>query len=184
MPDYRRWFVPGGTFFFTVVTAERRPILCDELARCCLRRAIETIRMRRPIEIVAFALLPEHFHTVWTLPQGDSDYPTRIRRIKNEFTSEFLVNGGKEAPRSSSRQDKHERGVWQRRYWEHTIRDEDDLKRCVDYIHWNPKKHGHVLNVRDWPWCSFHRFVALGEYTLDWGAEDPAPDYHDPEWDE
>ena len=184
MPDYRRWYVPGGTFFFTVVTADRRPILCDELARHCLRRAIETIRVRRPIEIVAFVLLPDHFRAVWTPPQGDSDYATRLRRIKVEFTGAYLINGGSEAPLSESRQQKHERGVWQRRYWEHTVRDEDDLKRCVDYIHWNPRKHGYVLNVRDWQWSSFHRYVALGEYTRDWGANDPVPGYDDPEWGE
>jgi putative transposase len=184
MPDYRRWFVPGGTFFFTVVTAERRPILCSELGRYCLRKAMETIRARRPIEVVAFVLLPDHFHTIWTLPEKDADFPTRLRRIKDEFTSAYLVNGGSEAQRSESRQDKHERGIWQRRYWEHSVRDEDDLKRCVDYIHWNPKKHGYVLNVRDWQWSSFHRYVASSEYTLDWGAEDPAPGYNDPEWGE
>jgi putative transposase len=140
--------------------------------------------VRRPIEVVAFVLMPDHFHTVWTLPRGDSDYPTRLRRIKEEFTSVYLINGGKEVPRSTSRLDKNERGVWQRRYWEHTVRDENDLKRCVDYIHWNPKKHGYAANIRDWPYSSFHRYVALGEYTLDWGADDPVPNYNDPEWGE
>jgi len=184
MPDYRRWYVRGGTFFFTVVVANRRPILCDESARRFLREAIETIRGNRPIGLVAIVLVPDHFHTVWTLPQGDSGYPTRLRRIKEEFTRSYLAAGGTEAPISASRGERCERGVWQRRYWEHTILDEDDLKRCVDYVHWNPKKHGYVTNVRDWPYSSFHRYVALGEYTQEWGAEDPAPGYTDPEWGE
>jgi putative transposase len=128
--------------------------------------------------------MPDHFHTVWTLPRGDSAYPTRLRRIKEEFTQSYLAQGGSEAPISASRDEKGERGIWQRRYWEHTVLDEDDLKRCVDYVHWNPKKHGYVTNVRDWPWSSFHRYVVLGEYTQDWGAQDPAPGYVDPEWGE
>ena len=184
MPDYRRWYVPGGTYFFTVVVEQRRHILCDEMAHRCLHEAIATIRAKRPIELVAFVLLPEHFHTVWTLPQGDSNYPTRLRRIKEEFTQSYLAHGGSEAPRSHSKEEKNERGVWQRRYWEHTVQNEEDLKRCVDYIHWNPKKHGYVTNVRDWPWSSFHRYVELGEYTRDWGADDPTPGYDDPEWGE
>lgn len=92
--------------------------------------------------------------------------------------------GGVELPVSESREGKKERGIWQRRYWEHTVRDEEDLKRCVDYIHWNPKKHGYVTRVRDWPYSTFHRFVAQGEYEINWGAADPTPGYSDPEWGE
>jgi putative transposase len=184
MPDYRRWYVPGGTYFFTVVTANRRPILCDQSARRCLHDAIETVRKRRPIGLAAIVLLPDHIHTIWTLPTGDAAYPMRWKRVKEEFTAVYLANGGVETPRSPSQLRQGERGVWQRRYWEHLVRDEDDLKRCVDYVHWNPKKHGHVTNVRDWQWSSFHRYVGLGEYADDWGAEDPTPGYDDPEWGE
>ena len=184
MADYRRWYVPGGTFFFTVVSCARRPILCDEEARPCLREAIETIRQDRPVQLVAMVLLPDHVHTVWTLPEGDTEYPIRWKRIKEEFTREYLARGGAEVPRSLSRMRQGERGVWQRRYWEHTVRDESDLKRCVDYVHWNPKKHGYVTRVRDWPWSSFHRYVEAGEYAPDWGAHDPTPGYDDPEWGE
>jgi len=184
MPDYRRWYVPGGTYFFTAVTANRRPILCDTLARKCLHNAIETIRNRHPIELAAIVLLPDHVHTIWTLPQGDAAYPLRWKRIKEEFTLSYLVSGGTEVPPSPSRLRQGERGVWQRRYWEHAVRDEEDLKRCVDYVHWNPKKHGYVSNVCDWHWSSFHRYVELCEYTRDWGAEDPTPGYDDPEWGE
>ena len=184
MPDYRRWYVPGGTFFFTAVTCSRQPILCRNVARRWLREAFKTVRDKWPIALTAIVLLPDHLHTVWTLPKGDSQYPTRWRRIKEEFTRDYLAHGGKETPLSDSRAAKGERGVWQRRYWEHTVKSEDDLKRCIDYVHWNPKKHGYVVSVRDWPWSSFHRYVDLGEYTLEWGAEDPTPGYDDPEWGE
>ena len=184
MPDYRRWYVPGGTYFFTLVTANRQPILCGDAARRFLRKALETVREKRPIDLVAIVLLPDHLHTIWTLPVGDTDYPTRLRRMKEEFTVSYLAEGGTEAATSRSRKEKKERGVWQKRYWEHTVKDEEDLKRCVDYVHWNPKKHGLVANVRDWPWSSFHRYIELGEYTRDWGANDPTPGYNAPEWGE
>jgi putative transposase len=184
MPEYRRWYVPGGTFFFTVVTHHRRPILTGELARRCLHDAFERVRADRPFDLVAIALLPEHLHAIWTLPTGDSGYPIRWTQIKEAFTRRYLEAGGEEAPPSDSRVRRREWGVWQRRYWEHTVRDEADLKRCVDYVHFNPKKHAHVANVRDWPWSSFHRFVAMGEYTANWGADDPTPGYHAPEWGE
>lgn len=184
MSDYRRYFVTGGTYFFTVVTHERRPLFADEYARRILRESIQTIRSRRPFELVAICLLPDHLHTVWSLPAGDSDYSPRWRRIKEEFTRGWLSSGGTEGQRSESRQSKQERGVWQRRFWEHTVRDEDDLKRCVDYIHWNPRKHSLVDRVRDWRWSSFSRFVAEGEYEIDWGGEDPCKGWTVPEWGE
>jgi putative transposase len=184
MSDYRRWYVPGGTYFFTVVTHNRRPILCDDLARECLRESMEIIRAKRPMEIVAVVLQPDHLHTVWSLPTGDDDYSIRWKRIKEEFTVRYLSRGGIESPVNSSRVRQGERGIWHRRFWEHTVRDEEDLQRCVDYVHWNPKKHGRVSNIRDWAWSSFHRYVKLGEYTRDWGAEDPTPGYNEPEWGE
>jgi putative transposase len=184
MPDYRRCYEPGGTFFFTLVTHHRRPILDTDLTRSCLREAINEVRTKWPFTMVAIVLLPDHLHSVWTLPSGDARYPIRWKRIKEQFTRRYLRAGGEEIPPGISRQRHCERGVWERRYWEHTVRDEDDLKRCVDYVHWNPKKHGYVGNVRDWPWSSFHRYVAMGEYTLEWGAEDPTPGYNDPEWGE
>ncbi len=184
MPDYRRWYEPGGTYFFTAVAHVRRPIFCGDMARGCLHDGIEIVRKKWPFKLVAIVLLPDHIHTVWTLPPGDARYPTRWQRLKEEFTRAYLGRGGAEVPPSLSRLLQGERGVWQRRYWEHTVSDEEDLKRCVDYVHWNPKKHGYVDNVRDWPWSSFHRYVGWGEYTLDWGAKDPTPDYNDPEWGE
>ena len=107
-------------------------------------------------------------------------YPVRWKRIKQEFTRRYLKAGREEVPPSRSRVRHAEPGIWQRRYWEHTIEDEDDLKRCVDDAHWDPKKHRYVANVRDWPWSSFHRFVTMGEYTPDQGPDDPVPAYDDP----
>jgi len=181
MSDYRRWFVPGGTYFFTVVTHDRRALLTTELGRQCLHAAIQYVRGNRPFAMVAIVLLPDHLHAVWTLPTNDHDYSARWRRIKGRFTRDYLAGGGNEGGVSSSRAARGERAVWQRRFWEHVCRDEDDVKRCVDYIHWNPVKHGLVPRVRDYPWSSFGRFVRLGEYVPDWGGENPCPGWNLPE---
>src|SRR5262249_50405360 len=151
-------------YFFTAVTQDRRPILTTDRARPLLRTAIETEQRKRPFDLVAIVLLPDHLHAVWTLPPGDDDYSTRWQRIKEALTEDFLAAGGSEATRSASRKKHRERGVWQRRFWEHTVTDEDDFQRCVDYVHWNPVKHGIVARVADYPWSSFHRFVDRGMY--------------------
>ncbi len=184
MPDYRRNYVPGGTYFFTCTTYRRWPILTTELGRRCLREAILEVQTQHPFEIVAIVLIPDHWHTIWTLPPGDDRYPMRWSRIKEEFTERWLAGGGRERFQSISRRKHRMRGIWHRRYWEHTVRDEDDLERCVDYIHWNPRKHDLVRRVRDWPWSSFHRYVALGQYDIGWGGVDPVPDWNNPEWGE
>jgi putative transposase len=131
------------------------------------------VKTRHPFDLLADVLVPDHLHAVWALPPGDSAYPARWAQLKQSFTRSFLASGGAEGCRSASRVRRRERAVWQRRYWEHTIRDEDDLKRCVDYIHWNPVKHGLVERVQDYPWSTFHRFVRPGEYDLDWGRVNP-----------
>jgi len=184
MPEYRRNYVAGGTYFFTCVTHRRAPILTSDLGRRCLREAMVKVRRDYPFEIVAIVLLPDHWHSVWTLPSGDDRYSLRWMRIKEEFTESWLKGGGIELSQSESRQKHRQRGVWHKRYWEHTVRDEDDLKRCVDYIHWNPRKHRLVHRVQDWPWSSFHRLVVAGEYDIDWGGTDPSPGWDDPEWGE
>ncbi|TIC84745.1 REP-associated tyrosine transposase [Crenobacter intestini] len=163
MTAYRRWRVAGASYFFTVVLAERGSRLL--VARIdALREAFACVMHERPFRIDAAVVLPDHLHCIWTLPSGDSDYPERWRRIKVAFTRRVpdLV------PPSASRQEKGERGVWQRRYWEHLIRDEADWCHHVDYIHFNPVKHHLVARVRDWPYSSFHRFVAAGVYPADW----------------
>ena len=121
MPNYRRLYIPGGTYFFTLVTHGRRPLFSQECWRTALRHAIETIQSNRPFTIEAFVLLPDHLHCIWTLPPSDADYSNRWRRIKEEFTNAFLENDGKELEVSKSRSDRSERGVWQRRFWEHAV---------------------------------------------------------------
>jgi len=179
MANYRRAWVPGGTFFFTVVTHRRRAIFTDAIARQFLRTAFQEVQERRPFQIDAIVLLPDHLHCVWSLPPDDADYPTRWRQIKKRFTQQYLARGFPEAALSVGRKRQGDRGVWQRRYYEHTVRDEEDLKHCIDYLHLNPVKHRLVERVRDWPWSSFHRYVRLGEYPIDWGG---APELYGDEW--
>ncbi len=184
MPDYRRLFRAGGTFFFTVVTHNRRGFLCEPLARHCLRSAIEKVRLERPFEMLAFVLLPEHFHCVWRLPEGDENYSTRMACIKKDFTKAWLAGGGDEIDISRSRRERRERGVWQRRYWEHAIRDQDDLCRHVNYIHYNPVKHDVAECPHLWPYSTFHRWAEEGYYAKDWlcgcgGGRGEPPDFED-----
>ena len=169
MPNYRRAYIPGGMFFFTLVTERRAGILTDTTARRLLRDAIVRCRARWPFRVEAIVLLPDHLHTVWSLPRGDSAYSRRWAWIKKEFTKSWVAEGGAEAAVSDSRLRNRRRGVWQRRFWEHYLEDEDDLERHLDYIHYNPVRHGLVNAPREWPYSSFHRFVKLGAYPLEWG---------------
>jgi len=175
MPEYRRYFVEGGTYFFTVVTAEREPLFLDPWARYFLGRVMREQRQNMPFETVAIVLLPDHLHAIWTLPSGDKAYSARWQAIKARFTSEWLDFGGSETAISSGYQAQRRRGVWQARFIEHTIRDEDDLHAHADYLHYNPVKHQLARCPKDWPWSSFQRFVQLGHYDADWGCSD-----HDP----
>jgi putative transposase len=183
MSDYRRWRVSGGTYFFTLVTANRLPILTTDVGRKLLRNAIDHVQAERPFQIEAMVLLPDHLHAVWQLPRNDADYSQRWSSIKERFTREWIKSGGVEAATSASRAAHRERGVWQRRFWEHTCRDETDIERALDYIHWNPCKHGLVRRVVDYPWSTFSRYVTAGHYPSDWGCTDPAPDWTGPEWE-
>jgi putative transposase len=166
MPDYRRNRVPGGCYFFTVNLLERRSdILVSHID--LLRDAVRKVHTARPFHIDAWVVLPDHMHAVWTLPPGDSDYSARWRAIKVVF-SKALPKTEHLSPR---RVTKRERGIWQRRFWEHTIRDERDYAAHLDYVHINPVKHGLVGCVRDWPHSSFHRCVARGMYPPDWAGD-------------
>ncbi len=172
MSHYRRCYLPGGSFFLTVVTERRAGILCADLARAGLRAAILECQRQFPFRLDAIVLLPDHFHAILTLPPRDADYSKRIGIIKKHFTQSWLASGGAEQSRSVSRQRHRRRGVWQRRFWEHTLRDERDYTNHVNYLHFNPVKHGHVACPRDWPYSSFHRWVDLGVYAPDWGCGD------------
>jgi putative transposase len=157
MANFRRNFVPGGSYFFTVnLFDRRRRLLVEHVA--ALRTAFDYARTRHPFEIAAAVVLPNHLHAIWVLPDGDADYALRWRLIKSAF-SRVLPNDEKLSP---SRAHKGERAIWQRRYWEHTLRDEKDFEHHVDYIHFNPVKHGHVGRVQDWPYSTFHRMVREG----------------------
>jgi len=162
MTDYRRNFIAGGSFFFTVNLAERwRRLLTEHIDE--LRTAFRETRRHHPFTIDAMVVLPDHLHAVWTLPEGDADFATRWRLIKSGF-SRRVATGERI---SDSRAAKAERGIWQRRYWEHTIRDEADFARHLDYIHINPVKHGLVTRVGDWPYSSLHRMVKIGIHPED-----------------
>jgi putative transposase len=164
MTNYRRAQFEGGYYFFTVVTHRRRPFLTGAHARACLRAAWEETRRCSDFEVVALCLLPDHLHCVWKLPEGDCDFSLRWSRIKASFTRRYLCTGGAEYGQSPSRNRKRERGIWQRRFWEHQIRDEKDLQRHVDYVHYNPVKHGLVERVEDWPWSTYHGYIREGLY--------------------
>jgi putative transposase len=140
----------------------------DEPCVSILREAFRYVLKNHPFHIEAIVILPDHIHTIWTLPEGDSDYPTRWRLLKSHFSHHFP--NGQHSPVSSSRSRKGELEVWQRRYWEHQIRGEEDYARHVEYIHYNPVKHGLVQSVAEWPYSSFHRFVREGFYQEDWGT--------------
>jgi putative transposase len=164
MSNYRRAFVPGGTWFFTVNLQRRHhnDLLVREIA--LLRDVVRRVRVKYPFHIDAWVVLPEHLHCVLSLPSGDSDFSQRWRLIKSGF-SRSLPNT---EPRSAVRKAAGERGIWQRHFWEHWIRDDEDYRRHLDYVHVNPLKHGHVARVRDWPYSTFHRYVAMGVYPVDW----------------
>ena len=166
MPNYRRVWRPGGTFFFTLTLLDRRT---DLLVRHieALREAVRVTKAQRPFDIDAWVVLPEHMHWIITLPEGDADYANRIKAMKIRFVQ--AVPRGE--MRNPARVSRGERGIWQRRFWEHEIRDEADFARHVDYIHFNPVKHGLVTRVRDWPYSTFHRYVERGVLAPDWGGD-------------
>lgn len=133
---------------------------------------------KHPFKVEAICLLPDHLHCIWKLPPDDYDYPKRWRLIKAKFSRLYLKAGGEEGFRNDSRNMKKERAIWQRRYWEHTIKDEEDFARHFDYIHYNPVKHGYVKKAADWKWSSFHRYLRLGYFDEDWGFCDTVAGKH------
>jgi putative transposase len=167
VPHYRRNY-EGDHFFFTVVTEARRSLFLSEGTRNLLTEAMRKTREEHPWENVAMVLLPDHLHLLWRLRPDDTDYSLRIGSFKRRFTRAFLKAGGQESPVSSARRRQRYRGVWQRKFWEHTIRDARDFHMHLDYIHMNPVKHGLVERPGDWPWSSFHRYVRMGWYEDDW----------------
>ena len=152
MVDYRRYYLKGGSWFFTVNLRDRESrFLVQHID--ALRQAVAIVHKQKPFHIDAWVVLPEHLHCIWTLPDNDSDFPSRWRAIKKHFSG---LTGA--------------HNVWQPRYWEHAIRNQKDYRSHVDYIYINPIKHGWVRQVRDWPYSTFHRDVSRSLYPVDWGG--------------
>lgn len=170
MPQYRRSKTKGGAFFFTVCTLGRQPLLIQAGVRTALRAAIKLVRSKYPFSIDAWVLMPDHLHCIWTLPEDGANFGLRWALIKQQVTKRCAHIFHPEGGQSTSRIKRRESGLWQRRFWEHQIRDETDLLNHMNYLHWNPVKHGHVRRVSDWPYSTFHRFVAAGIYPRDWGG--------------
>lgn len=169
MSHYRRAYTPGASYFFTVVSHARKPVFLEERFRQALREAITSTRIHYPFIIDAWVLLPDHMHCIWTLPNNDHRFSNRWSIIKRQVSQ--ACAGNVSPPHLSiSRNKRRESGLWQRRFWEHQIRDDDDFQRHVDYIHWNPVKHQHVAKVVDWPYSSFHRYVKAGLLPHNWGT--------------
>lgn len=166
MPNYRRAWVPGGTYFFTVNLCERRrQLLVDRID--ALRDAFRAAHAVRPFSMPTWVVLPDHLHCLWVLPEGDADIATRWRHIKALFSRAVPTGEWRTARRLA----KAERGIWQRRYWEHLVRDDADMHAHVDYIHINPVKHGHVVRAVDWPYSSFHHYLRHGVLPMDWACD-------------
>jgi putative transposase len=179
MPSYRRDYVKGGCYFFTVVTYQRQRILLDEPFRTALRLSIGEVRQTLPFTTQAWVLLPDHLHCLWTLPEDDYDFSQRWLQIKAGVirrVGDLYFDPGR---LSRSRQKRNESTVWQRRFWEHRIKDERDFARHMDYIHFNPVKHGLVQKPGEWPYSTFGQCVRKGLYEAGWGD---AVYFEEPYW--
>ena len=171
VPNYRRAKQPGGTYFITQVTYNREPWLISDIARQALRDAIIHVRQKYPFVINAFVLLPDYFHCLWTLPETDSDLSTRMRLIKTSVTKQYGKKLGINAEVSDGRDKRKESNLWQRRFWEHLIRDERDFVNHCNYIHYNPLRHHLCQFPHDWQFSTIHRFMEQGLYSGNWGND-------------
>ncbi len=172
MPNHRRANVAGGTYFFTVVTYRRQTFLCNENVRDALRNGIRTTQITYPFKIDAWVLLPDHLHCIWTRPQGDASFGIRWAMIKRFVSKQCSPELHRDDWMNGSKQRRKESTIWQRRFWEHLIRDEKDFEKHVDNIHYNPVKHNLVSRACDWPYSTFHRYIRKGVYSKDWGGGD------------
>ena len=170
MSRYRRSITQGATFFFTLNTFRRQPVLLHDQVRAALREGLKEVRGRLPFRIHAWVLLPDHLHCIWELPPGDAAFGLRWGQVKRHVTRACSRELEGLPLLTASGKKRHEGALWQRRFWEHQIRNEADFARHVDYIHWNPVKHGHVRQAAEWPYSTFHRYVRSGVYAEDWGG--------------
>ena len=164
MVNYRRQHVSGGMYFFTVTLKNRQSGLLVDKAGL-LGEVMRAVQAKKPWETLAIVIMPDHLHALWKMPAGDDDYSSRWRAIKSGFVRSLAKTG-----HVVDRNQRGEADIWQRRFWEHAIRDEDDLYRHIDYIHFNPVRHGQVSRVIDWPCSSFHRYVMQGVLPSDWAG--------------
>lgn len=170
MSTYRRTNITGTTYFFTVVTFRRQAFLCDKPVRNALRNAVLETRAVHPFTVDGWVLLPDHLHCIWTLPPGDAAFGKRWAMIKRAVTKACGASLVREEWMNNSMRRRNESTSWQRRFWEHAIRDEADFAKHMDYVHYNPVKHGLVQQVKDWPFSTFHRYVKAGFYPENWGG--------------
>ena len=170
MSEYRRCYIPGGTFFLTLVTYNRYPLFesIENINR--LRNAVAKVKTEKPFMILGAVVLPDHIHFLWQLPPNDSNYSQRLSRLKVLFTRSLRGKKVLSQNISASRRKHRESNVWQRRFWEHTIKDETDLQQHLDYIHYNPVKHNLVSCPHLWQYSSFSRWVKKGKYPQNWGC--------------
>lgn len=170
MSQYIRSTTQGGIYFFTLVTYKRRKIFCNADFLHVFKQSIKYIQHRYPFEILAWVQMPDHLHCIWQMPIDDANYSMRwsqIKRLTTQSCPQYHLSHDK---LNASKIKRNEKGVWQRRFYEHEIRNEQDLKNHLDYLHYNPVKHGLVDNVGDWQYSSFHRLVGEGYYPADWGS--------------
>ena len=167
MPNYRRTRIAGGTYFFTVVTFRRLPLLASSSGISVLQSSFEAVMTRHPFTVEAMVIMPDHLHCSWTLPDGDHDFSTRWRLAKARFSRACQRSPVERIPSSLLR--KREKGVWQQKFWEHCIRDDTDFNAHCDYIHYNPVKHGLAQSPGEWQHSTFGQFVQAGFYPPDWG---------------
>jgi len=170
MPNYRRDQTPGATWFFTVVAFQRRPIFCNRKFRNSLKRAILRTQENHPFKINAWALLPDHLHCIWTLPVDDPDFSTRWKLIKQYVSRDCQSEYQLQVSLPAAKRKRRESSIWQRRFWEHRIRSETDYNSHLDYLHFNPVKHGYCDTPSEWRYSSFHRHQAKGIYPINWAA--------------
>ncbi|MBE0444093.1 REP-associated tyrosine transposase [Psychrobacter sp. FME5] len=171
MPRYIRSYTKGATYFFTLVSYNRRRILCEDDFLQAFKKSIKQVQQQYSFEIIAWVQLPDHLHCIWRLPENDADYSMRwsqIKRLTTQACPQYHLPINELSP---SKVKRHERGIWQRRFYEHEIKNEADFIRHIDYLHYNPVKHGLVKKVVDWPYSSFHRYVRQGDYLADWGDD-------------
>ncbi len=165
MTEYRRFYLPNATWFFTVNLAERKNnrLLVDKID--LLRECFRYVKQQKPFHINAIVIMPDHLHCIWTLPPDDGNYSVRWNMLKGRFSR--AIDKGERI--STTRINRRERGIWQRRFWAHLITDQEDYNQHIDYIHWNPVKHGLVKRVIDWPHSSFPQYVEQGVFPVTWG---------------